>query len=573
MRMKTWLNNLKLQKKLMLIYVIFMFLPIIAVTIYFSIRMNSILVEKSYDNMRKDAEQVGRGVEATFSAYATILDLLYLDEKLNSYMVMDYSNESYWDMFSYIDSRMMNVMALIPSIEQISIYSTNKTIPHDNYYFYDMSELNEKWYDKGITSSGSITLAGLSKGNQGIALERRLNYYITGNIENIILLSVRADVISNQLVISKDKNMLRILVDQEGTIIASGEPTYVGRSIESLSSNWENVKEEQETELDFMNNQKYCIVKNSACNTKLVILTNKDNLTEEAVTVTRKIFYSITILSVLIFFAIWLYSKWFTRKVDKVVYAAKSLGEGHFDYILKDMGTDEIGMIADAFNLLNERIQVLIQENYEKKLRIKSSEINLLQEQINPHFLYNALAVISSLSMRERNEKTTQSIRYLSDFYRISLNKGKQILSIQEELQLLKEYMKIQELRFEESIHITYEVKRELLPYRTIKLILQPLVENAIQHGRRSEEEVLHIQITIEEERDKVIFLVEDDGIGIEAERLHELQEKLRHSEEGYGLKNVDIRVKLNYGEEYGVKIASQLGKGTKVRVDIPKIE
>jgi two-component system sensor histidine kinase YesM len=175
--------------------------------------------------------------------------------------------------------------------------------------------------------------------------------------------------------------------------------------------------------------------------------------------------------------------------------------------------------------------------------------------------------------MRERNEKTTQSIRYLSDFYRISLNKGKQILSIQEELQLLKEYMKIQELRFEESIHITYEVKRELLPYRTIKLILQPLVENAIQHGRRSEEEVLHIQITIEEERDKVIFLVEDDGIGIEAERLHELQEKLRHSEEGYGLKNVDIRVKLNYGEEYGVKIASQLGKGTKVRVDIPKIE
>ena len=228
-----------------------------------------------------------------------------------------------------------------------------------------------------------------------------------------------------------------------------------------------------------------------------------------------------------------------------------------------------IGQIAGAFNLLNERIQILIQDNYEKKLMIKSSEMNLLQEQINPHFLYNALSVISSMSMRENGKRTVECLRYLADFYRISLNKGREVISIEQELDLLQNYMKIQKIRFGEDVVIRYEADEDVLQCRTIKLILQPLVENAIHHGRR-EEEVLTVGVSVRRREERVIYEVCDDGLGIEPEKLVQLRTELKQSQEGYGLKNVDIRVKLRYGEGYGVSIMSIPDKGTCVRVEIP---
>ena len=133
-----------------------------------------------------------------------------------------------------------------------------------------------------------------------------------------------------------------------------------------------------------------------------------------------------------------------------------------------------------------------------------------------------------------------QAVKNLSSFYRISLNKGKQVLSIQEEVELLQSYLKIQQMRFRDSVQGEYEIAREVLTYRTIKLLLQPLVENAIHHARK-EEEVLHIAVRIQKEE-----------------------------REGYGLRNVANRVRLAYGEDYGVRIESQEGYGTTVSVRIP---
>lgn len=135
----------------------------------------------------------------------------------------------------------------------------------------------------------------------------------------------------------------------------------------------------------------------------------------------------------------------------------------------------------------SDQIQKLIRENYEKKIKIQTSELNLMQEQINPHFLYNALAVISALAMREGGKQTMHAVKNLSNFYRISLNKGKQVLSIQEEIELLQSYLKIQQMRFGDGVQVEYDIERETLPLRTIKLLLQPLVENAIHHARKEE--------------------------------------------------------------------------------------
>lgn len=361
------------------------------------------------------------------------------------------------------------------------------------------------------------------------------------------------------------------MVEEDGQLLASSDQSIVGKNISALLPEWRELTDTEAGKTIYLEDQSViCMSLDVGLSMKLIMTEDQESLLEEAEAVTRRILTIFAFSFLLVFAVIFLYGKMSATRVDKVVYAAKKLGDGQFDYILQDMGEDEIGQIADAFNLLNEKIQILIQDNYEKKLMIKSSEMNLLQEQINPHFLYNALSTISSMSMRENGKRTVECLRYLADFYRISLNKGREVITVQEELDLLENYMKIQKIRFGEDVNIIYEAEEDVLENHTIKLVLQPLVENAIHHGRK-DEEPLNIRVRVGQEgRERIAYEVTDDGVGIEPDTLLKLRQDLKQSQGGFGLKNVDIRVKIQYGEAYGVNVESILGKGTKVRVNIP---
>ena len=278
--------------------------------------------------------------------------------------------------------------------------------------------------------------------------------------------------------------------------------------------------------------------------------------------------------SVLALAAIYLYSRSFRNKVDKVRQGARSIGEGKLDYRIflseNGRGRDELDEIADSVNQMGEQIHTLIEESYKKELDRKISELNLLQEQINPHFLYNALSSISVLAMGNGDKVASRAILYLSDFYRITLSKGKQDIPIREELNLLESYLKIQRMRFDDSIEVEYELDESLLDVHVVKLTLQPIVENAIHHGRDDDSEVFHILIRLFEEQGKTVFEVIDDGCGMDPEKLMQLQNSMNHSEGGYGLRNVNIRIKLQYGSQYGVYIESERGFGTKIRIEFP---
>lgn len=280
----------------------------------------------------------------------------------------------------------------------------------------------------------------------------------------------------------------------------------------------------------------------------------------------------ILLLTCLNTFLAYLMSRNMNKKLLKIQTGMNAVGNGEFNQRIEDLGEDELGQIADGVNRLGSRLEQLIQENYQKQLTIKSSELNLLQEQINPHFLYNALAVISSLAMQEKGRRTVQSIRYLADFYRISLNKGRKVIHIREEVDLLANYMKIQLLRFSDLLEIDYDITPEIEEFYTIKLLLQPLVENAIHHARE-EEVFLSIHVRGYEAGNRICFDVEDDGMGIAPDELNRLREELQRQEEGFGLKNVDKRIKLAYGQDYGVTVFSEPGEGTRIHLEIPKVK
>ena len=555
-----------------MIYVIFAVLPMVFVTAYNYIQTSRILQEKSYQDMQQNMETTGKSLETFFESYSTIMDLLYTNQTMYNYLGIDYTELSYGEMFYYTDRQLLhNTLSLFPSIHRIRFYSDNETLPRDNYYFYQLDQLPGGFQEKASKRAGSAVAGGIVKegGKKYAGLIRKMNYYSSGGIENYLVILVDTQELSERL-LQNSGSRQTYLIEAGGQILAASDVKAEGRRLSGFIPEWRRIADcGGSYTLEQADGPVICMALDVGMGMKLVMTEDQESLLKEAEAVTRRIRAIFAVSSLLVFGAIYLYGRKSAARVDKVVYAARKLGDGQFDYMLRDMGGDEIGQIADAFNLLNERIQILIQDNYEKKLMIKSSEMNLLQEQINPHFLYNALSVISSMSMRENGKRTVECLRYLADFYRISLNKGREVISIEQELELLQNYMKIQKIRFGEDVVIRYEADEDVLQCRTIKLILQPLVENAIHHGRR-EEEVLTVVVSVRRREERVVYEVCDDGLGIEPEKLVQLRTELKQSQEGYGLKNVDIRVKLRYGEGYGVSIMSIPDKGTCVRVEIP---
>lgn len=568
-----WFKNQSFFKKMTLVYIVFAVLPMIFVTAYNYSQTSRILRAKSYQDMQQNMETTAKSLETFFESYSTIMDILYTNQTLYTYLSIDYTELSYGEMFYYTDRQLLHsIISLFPGIHRVSFYSSNKTLPRDNYYFYQIDQLPDGFMEKADVKSGSAVAGGVVRRNDEnyAGLIRKMNYYASGEVVNYLLILIDIQEL-NEGFLQSSGSRQTYLVEEGGQLLAASDPGLVGKNISTLLPEWRELTDTEEgKDIHLEDRSVICMSLDVGLGMRLIMTEDQASLLEEAEAVTRRILIIFALSSLLVFGAIFLYGKMSAARVDKVVYAARKLGDGQFDYILQDMGRDEIGQIADAFNLLNERIQILIQDNYEKKLMIKSSEMNLLQEQINPHFLYNALTVISSMSMRENGKRTVECLRYLADFYRISLNNGREVITVREELELLKNYMKIQKIRFGEDVDIVYETEEETLEYSTVKLVLQPLVENAIHHGRR-DEETLHIRVCVRREgAERVIYEVSDDGVGIEPEKLVKLRADLKQSQGGFGLKNVDIRVKLQYGEDYGVNVESNPGKGTRVRVEIP---
>jgi two-component system sensor histidine kinase YesM len=221
---------------------------------------------------------------------------------------------------------------------------------------------------------------------------------------------------------------------------------------------------------------------------------------------------------------------------------------------------------------MSQRLSSLISDVYKKEIDKKEVEMNVLQAQINPHFLYNTLASISSLAIRNSDPRMNKMVTDLAKFYRISLNKGKNQISIHEEIQLTRYYVAIQEVRFADLIRVHYEIEDAVMPCPIVKLTLQPFVENAMNHAIWDDKLGINIIIKAYFEGTDIVLKVIDDGMGMRRQDGggRELPASGDTLLSGYGIRNVDNRIKLLYGDSYGISIFSRLGIGTTVTIRIP---
>lgn len=261
-------------------------------------------------------------------------------------------------------------------------------------------------------------------------------------------------------------------------------------------------------------------------------------------------------------------SRTFSRRVLKVMSVLQSFRQGDFQRRIHYSGNDEFTTIASSLNELGKRTQNLIEEVYTTNLKKKEAELETLQAQINPHFLYNTLSSISRLAKFGQVEKQHQMVMNLAKFYRLSLNEGQTIIPIGKEMEQVRAYMDIQQIKYGDRVRIDYNISPEIVELTTVKLIVQPFVENVLEHAWRGDQ--IDIRVVGCREEDVVHLLVEDNGNGMPQEMIQQLFSGEGMQRVGYGIRNVHERIQLYYGKDFGVAIDSVPGEGTRVHIRIP---
>ena len=264
---------------------------------------------------------------------------------------------------------------------------------------------------------------------------------------------------------------------------------------------------------------------------------------------------------------------------NRELQVAQEANRDHVLYLIRFSATIFIGIIL-VLVLFSIFVPISITQPIEEQVRaeqrqLRKAEFELLQAQINPHFLYNTLDAIVWSAEAGNQKQVIQMVGSLSDFFRTSLNRGKEIVTIREDLAHVRSYLEIQQIRYQDILDYDIQVPEELYGYRVPKITLQPLVENALYHGIKNKRGGGKIVIRGWEEDDVYYIEVEDNGIGMSEERMEAvrkgLSQKAPSESELYGLYNVNERIRLNLGEEYGIEIESRYEEGTKVRMRLPK--
>jgi two-component system sensor histidine kinase YesM len=264
-----------------------------------------------------------------------------------------------------------------------------------------------------------------------------------------------------------------------------------------------------------------------------------------------------------------------TRPIRRLTQVTDQVAKGDLTVRSDVTGGLEARVLSDSMNTMIDKINELLEQVKTEQVRLRKAEFELLQSQINPHFLYNTLDAIVWLAEAGEQKKVVSMVGSLSDFFRISLNQGQDILDVREELQHVRSYLEIQQMRYQDILQYEICVPEELYSSRIPKIILQPLVENALYHGIKNKRGKGMIRIDGEMEDSDCILRITDNGRGMTPERLGQVREGIRNRNacetEIYGLYNVNERIRLNFGEKYGITITSTYGEGTCVTVRLPE--
>jgi two-component system sensor histidine kinase YesM len=564
--------------KLMLSYSVIILIPVLlAGYVANSIFVNS-MQERSQEIHNGTIQQMKDNISYKIDDLTRISNMIYLDTTLSS-SLRSYEEgwQSYETTTKYLLPKLKTTLEAANNKIWLSVYLHNDTLPEIYHSYNNSNPLNSQssvfdlyhieriadkpWYKEFPQEKYKVTMQWKQIEDDAkfarVSLLRRIV-----DTENPMQLKeigfVRISVQLKDLLGSVDyekigKETTIVIVDQSRSIIDySSKVEYVKGQLLREKTSEDLVIQEKLPGLDW----------------EIIAFVPKD-MTDQATREVRMWTILICLVCFIIFASIGIFmSRYFSKKVNVIIKVLDSFHEGDFQKRIKFKGRDEFTKISLALNDMGQNIGKLIQEVYITNIQKKEAELEALQAQINPHFLYNTLSSISRLAQFGEVDKLQRMVIDLAKFYRLSLNEGRTVIPVKHELEQVEAYINIQKTKFGDDMAVYYDINPEILQYTTIKLILQPFVENVLKHARYNDR--INIRIVGRLEDDQIAFLIIDDGIGIAPDIIRQIFDPVESLNVGYGIRNVDQRIRLHFGNVYGVSIVSRPGIGTTVRIIIP---
>lgn len=577
----------KLGYRMFLVYIFGGFLPLVLIGFYLIRGTSQILVEQAKSGEMQELDTVKNQIAEMQDTMTTVSRYFYFDEKLEEIAGKEYTDyqemiDDYRNYTSFLEYRKY----YNDVISGISVFLENDTIRGNSEFVkVDDKILGQKWYQRVKEVKGGVIWEYLPHQDVGydhaLALGRMLK---TRKGENVgaLVIYIRPERLEGY--IRGRSGDTFIVLNGETPICLMGDNVSFRDIREYLPGQGEDNFQQQIS----VEGKSYIITcenigqENSEDYLTVVGVRAYSDILKEA---NRQSVKSIVISCICACFAVAMilfFSLSFSRRVQRFKEQMKKAAEGSFELQEKLGGNDEISELYDYLHTMIHDFQRLLSEIYRERIHAeqlktsqKDAELKLLTSQINPHFLYNTLETIRMKARVNKQYEIEDLVKMLGKILRSSISAGEKEVPVRSETELVESYLKIQQYRFGERIAYEIFVEEGMEERMIIPLILQPIVENSIIHGFEGREEKGHILIKVEQQKEDMVILVEDDGKGIEEEKLSQIREELKyHRFKGkhIGVCNVNQRIKLKYGDDYGVEVESVPGERTVVKMRLPLI-
>lgn len=558
------MNNIKVKYKLAMIYFVAGFLPMLLLFTFSYSQLKKIITDNETKNIDSYLYQTTASMDSQLTVYNNLSNYISFNTTISQVVSYDYSSkyEMYNQFVSIVDPMLSSLKYFHEDVNQVTIYMEG-SIRHDTTIAPISDIYKEEWFKNASDELDIIWNVNYDK--KTVFSARKMAMLDRNDILGILYINVNYDKLYSSFMAESQENYGIFITDNEGKLLYDVEEFQEDYSGLKLDYN-EFIKEKDAGYSD------YTVIsqKSDVTGWNVYMYKPKSLIIESAEPMILIAAVAAILGGLAMIIGIFASSKLISKRLEKLKENMEEVENGNMVISVRSTSGDEIGDLIRGFGKMIAQIQTLISEVYEGRIHQKEYEMRALQAQINPHFLYNSLSLINWKAIEAGKEEISDITLALSTYYRTSLNKGKNTLAVEDEINNMKAYMRIQLVMHDNDFDVKYDISDEILKYESLNLILQPLIENAIDHGidlLTNKRGIITITGRLIEDKNVIRITVEDNGVGMEQEKIDIL---LTKNSKGYGIRNVNERIKLYYGDEYELKVESVIDFGTKITINIP---
>lgn len=573
-------NSIKM--KIMISFLVVLILPTASISISSNLISKSLLMDRVSESFMDNLSYLGQSLEFDMREWERIIDSLQVNHTIESIFASKYQSDidyffdvkeagEVFDDWAYASNMYKYISSLVLIGSNGKIIRYGEDVGH-----LDVDTLLQKdWMPKLENSNGELVWLGIHENYADfhypnpyvISLAKRLNY---GKNDVIVYMSFKSQFFFDKLNTKEDPNNNLLLLDAQNKIVYNRESNNINQRYENTL----NIQGKGYSVLTDQSGNKNLEAKFPLYNTGWSIV---ETIPLAVLTEGSSLIFKVTIIVFLLSFLVsgivWYIIA--SKIVNPIQQLAKVMrrvqgNEGSVIAAVTDR-KDEIGQLTHNFNYMMMRIERLHQEHLHEQAEKNDAEYRALQAQINPHFLYNTLNSIRWMAMIQRADNIRETVEVLGRLLRNTIKMKETIIPIHKELELLRDYIYIQKIRYNDKFEVVFEIEESIQNYRCLKFILQPIVENAIFHGIEPKEERGTITIRAFQDKDQLLIEVYDNGVGMSQHVLDKLLSD-HDDKDGIGVRNVHERIQRTFGKNYGLELESTIGEYTIVRIMQPVI-